>query len=190
MTEVKNASVEIDLSKYNELEQYMPRQVVLAQLHDRSASAATGEMPAPMKGMEIYESLIASVKTSSMAIRELAHVKQELTVQNQELQSHYEQQLSELREALASEQSRAKSLEIEMKTLKGAYQHRLDECSTRTRELESHNSLQAEKIKKQADQVQKIRGILDYLVGEVAADLDESLRESNVMIHEVNESSK
>ena len=185
MTVVKNAPAEIDLTKYNELEQYMPRQVVLAQSHDRNVSEANSEIPTPMKGIEIYESLIASVKTSSLAIRELARVKQELTLQNHELQVQHEQLVSELRENLVREQSRAGALEIEMKTLKGAYEHRLEESSAHIQQLESHNTFLADQLKKQADQVAELRGILDHLVGELADELSESLRESNAILQDL-----
>ena len=179
MTEKNKPLIEIDMSRYDELEQYMPRQVVLAQSQERKASETNSEIPTSMKGMEVYESLIASVRTSSMAIRELARVKQELMHQNQELQSQYEQQLSELRELLANEQSRAAALEIEMKTLKGGYQHRLEEVSSRNQQLESHNADLSGQFEKQSDELKKVRGILDYLVGEVSESLKEALNELN-----------
>ena len=120
-----------------------------------------------------------------MAIRELARVKQELTLQNQELQAQHEQQIAELRENLVREQSRAGALEIEMKTLKGAYEHRLEDSSAHIQQLESRNTLLEDQLKKQTDQVAELRGILDHLVGEVADDLSESLRESHFIIQEV-----
>lgn len=180
MTEKNKPQIEIDMSRYDELEQYMPRQVVLAQSQERKASEVNSEIPTSMKGMEVYESLIASVRTSSMAIRELARVKQELMQQNQELQSHYEQQLSELRELVANEKSRATALEIEMKTLKGGYQHRLEEVSSLNQQLESHNANLSEQLEKQADELKKARDILDYLVGEVSLSLNETLKELNL----------
>jgi predicted nuclease with TOPRIM domain len=115
-----------------------------------------------------------------MAIRELARVKQELMQQNQELQSHYEQKLSELRELVANEKSRATALEIEMKTLKGGYQHRLEEVSSRNQKLESHNANLSEQLENQADELKKVRDILDYLVGEVSLSLNETLKELNL----------
>lgn len=74
------------LSKYHELEKYMPRQIILAHDEERKSLAEKPEtVPGGMRDL-VYERLITSVKTSSMALRELARLKEDLTRENQEFE--------------------------------------------------------------------------------------------------------
>ena len=163
------------LSKYHELEKYMPRQIILAHDEERKSLAEKPEtVPGGMRDL-VYERLITSVKTSSMALRELARLKEDLTRENQEFEVHANEQISSLRDDLGNEKSRVQSLGTELKALRAESLKLINDTSARIQELEVQCASLSEELGAKTRELDSTRGILNHLAKEVAEELNKTL---------------
>jgi len=97
-------------SRYRELEKYIPRRVTPSQSEGRPTTPKGSESAQETASDIDYENFVNSVKTSSLALRELARKNQQLARQNQEIQSEAERVIVAMRGELAAEKSRAADL--------------------------------------------------------------------------------
>ena len=179
MTETKRDSDDIARSRYRELEKYIPRRVTPSQAEGRSTNRSGNETTPDVPSDNDYENFVNSVKTSSLALRELARKNQELTRQNQEVQSDAERLIVALRNELAAEKLRANDLENELGALRTESAKLVNESATRIRELEALTVSLSEKLENTAQELKSAREWLDYLCSQAAGDLSDALAEAD-----------
>ncbi len=178
MTESKEDPDDIVRARYRELEKYIPRRVMPAQTDGRPTTRKDIDSPEAGADMD-YVSFVNSVKTSSLALRELARKNQELTRHNQEIQAQAERAITALRSELASEKSHATDLETELGTLRSESAKLVNESAARIRELEALTISLSEKLESVTQELKSAREWLDYLCSQAAGDLSEALAEAD-----------
>jgi len=178
VTDSKQDPDDIVRARYRELEKYIPRRVMPAQTDGRPALRRDPESQESGGDMD-YESFVNSVKTSSLALRELARKNQELTRHNQEIQSQAERVIAALRSELAGEKSRASELETELGALRSESAKLVNESAARIRELEALTTTLSEKAEHATQELKSAREWLDYLCSQAAGDLSEALAEAD-----------
>lgn len=179
MTENKRDPDDIIRARYRELEKYIPRRVTPSQAEARSTNRSGLETAQEASGDNDYENFVNSVKTSSLALRELARKNQELTQQNQEIQSDAERLIVAMRNELAAEKSRANDLETELGALRTESAKLVNESATSIRELEALTVSLSEKLENTAQELKSAREWLDYLCSQAAGDLSDALAEAD-----------
>lgn len=178
MTDSKQDPDDIVRARYRELEKYIPRRVMPAQTDGRPTTKRDPDSQESGAEMD-YESFVNSVKTSSLALRELARKNQELTRHNQEIQSQAERVIAALRSELTSEKSRAADLETELGALRSESAKLVNESAARIRELETLTTTLSEKAELAAEELKSAREWLDYLCSQAAGDLSDALAEAD-----------
>lgn len=184
MSETKQDSEDTVRSRYRELEKYIPRRVMPSQAEGRSTSRRGTETTQENSGDSEYENFVNSVKTSSIALRELARKNQELLQHNQEIQSRADRTIDAMRLELATERSRITNLETELSTLRTESSRLVSESATRIRELEALTVSLSEKLENTTLELRSAREWLDYLCSQAAGDLSDALAEADRLMTE------
>jgi hypothetical protein len=166
-------------SRYRELEKYIPRRVTPSQSEGRPTTPKSSESAQETASDIDYENFVNSVKTSSLALRELARKNQQLARQNQEIQSEAERVIVAMRGELAAEKSRAADLETELGVLRSESAKLVNESATRIRELEALTVSLSEKLENTTQELKSAREWLDYLCSQAAGDLSDALAEAD-----------
>lgn len=179
MSETKQEPDDVIRSRYRELEKYIPRSVTPSLPEPRSSSQRGKETTHEHPGDIDYENFVNSVKTSSIALRELARKNLQLLQHNQEIQSHTEQVIHALRGELATEKSRTADLETELDSLRKESARLISESANRIRELEALTVSLSEKVEATTRELASARTWLDYLCSQAAGDLTEALAEAD-----------
>lgn len=179
MSETKHEPDDVIRSRYRELEKYIPRRVTPSIPESRTSNQRDRETPHENSGDSDFENFVNSVKTSSIALRELARKNQQLLQHNQEIQSHAEQAVNALRGELAAEKLRTADLETELGTLRKESARLISESANRIRELEALTVSLSEKLESTTRELASARTWLDYLCSQAAGDLTEALAEAD-----------
>lgn len=179
MSETKQEPDEAVRSRYRELEKYIPRRVMPSQTDGRLPAQRSPETVPETSADSDYENFVNSVKTSSLALRELARRNQELVRHNQEIQSQSERIVDTLRSELAAEKLRAGNLETELAGLRTESAKLVNESATRIRELEALTVSLSEKLENTTQELKSAREWLDYLCSQAAGDLSDALAEAD-----------
>lgn len=179
MTETERDADDVVRARYRELEKYIPRRVTPSHSDGRSTSRRDPETVLETHDDSDYENFVNSVKTSSLALRELARRNQELTRQNQEIQSEAERVIVAIRNELATEKLRGADLETELGALRSDSAKLISESATRIRELEALTVSLSEKLENTTQELKSVREWLDYLCSQAAGDLSEALAEAD-----------
>lgn len=184
MSEIKQEPDDAVRARYRELEKYIPRRVTPSQADNRSTTRRGSETAQDAPDDSDYESFVNSVKTSSLALRELARRNQELTRQNQEVQLDAERIIVALRSELAAEKLRTGELETELGALRTESAKLVNESATRIRELEALTVSLSEKLENTTQELKSAREWLDYLCSQAAGDLSDALAEADRLMTE------
>ncbi len=188
MSETKQEPEDLVRSRYKELEKYIPRRVMPSQAESRMSSRKGQDLAHETTSETDYENFVNSVKTSSLALRELARRNQELSEHNQEIQSQAERIVEAMRSELANERLRISGLESELGTLRTESARLVNESATRIRELEALTVSLSEKLENTTHELKSARDWLHYLCSQAAGDLSEALAEADRLMTEGSQS--
>lgn len=176
---MKQEPEDIIRSRYRELEKYIPRRVTPSQTETRSSTRKGPEVAPENSTDSEYENFVNSVKTTSIALRELARKNQELIKNNQEIQSQAEQVIAAIRDELTIEKSRVANLETELNSLRTESATLVSESAIRIRELEALTVSLSEKLENTSLELKSAKEWLDYLCSHAAGDLSDALAEAD-----------
>ncbi len=179
MSETNHEPDDVIRSRYRELEKYIPRRVTPSLSESRLSNQRDKETVHENSSDSDYENFVNSVKTSSIALRELARKNQELIQHNKEIQSHAEQIIDATRGELTAEKLRTTGLETELSTLRMESARLVSESANRIRELEALTVSLSEKLETTTRELATARTWLDYLCSQAAGDLSEALAEAD-----------